>query len=130
MILPAIQVILFCLAIGQLPRELPVAVYNPDHPPPTMTHYSQNVLDQFDPEYIHLVCLSNPYLRFKFISYLFIRNFMIRWRKPFIQWNHQKLGLQLSFRRTTLIGWTRELQVYSVLTNKSLMALQFVFMLI
>lgn len=58
---PAIQVILFCVAIGQFPKGLPVAVYNPDRPPPTLTDYSKNFLDQIDKEYIQLVCYSFEY---------------------------------------------------------------------
>ena len=56
---PAIQVILFCIAIGQMPRDLEVAVYNADQPPPHATHHSKNFLDQIDATYIHLVSITS-----------------------------------------------------------------------
>lgn len=53
---PAMVVMLIFSIIGKIPKGLPVAVYNADHPPPALTHYSQNLLEQVDQEFIHLVC--------------------------------------------------------------------------
>lgn len=57
---PAIQVVLFCIAIGQPPKHLSISVYNGDHPevstastPPLAsgaTNYSSLFLSQVDPE--------------------------------------------------------------------------------
>ena len=52
---PAMILMLIFSVIGKIPKGLPVAVYNPDHPPPSMTHYSRNLLDQVNKEFIHLV---------------------------------------------------------------------------
>lgn len=58
---PAIQVVLFCIAIGQPPKHLSISVYNGDHPDtipsdsdltPPYTNYSSMFLDQIDPEAI------------------------------------------------------------------------------
>ncbi|RWS26667.1 ATP-binding cassette transporter sub-family H 88708-like protein [Leptotrombidium deliense] len=52
-ILPALQIMLFCLCIGQDPHDLDVAVYNPDQ------NYSLRFMKEIEPEYFNFINYSS-----------------------------------------------------------------------
>ncbi|XP_074593668.1 ABC transporter G family member 20-like [Brevipalpus obovatus] len=51
LVLPTIQIILFCICIGQEPKNLPLSVYSQDY---AGTNYSQKFLETLNPDYIKL----------------------------------------------------------------------------
>uniref|UniRef100_T1KY65 Uncharacterized protein n=2 Tax=Tetranychus urticae TaxID=32264 RepID=T1KY65_TETUR len=51
LVLPTIQIILFCICIGQEPKNLDLAVYNQDL---SGANYSQKFLDLIDPNYVKI----------------------------------------------------------------------------